>query len=207
MTMAGLVAALAIGLGSIESDFPEAHVVRTAAGVSQVLGISIPSSPGETTVQAAEAFLRRYEGDFALAGQDLIPETEGSRVRFSRRLGGLPIVNCDIVVGFDPQRNLVIVNAGTVPGPIAGRFALRSRSAIARARASVPGEVGTRPTATRVWYPVGVETRAAWRVELTTSRPSGSWRVYVDARSGDVLFQEGLRVDTLDRGTARHGLP
>jgi hypothetical protein len=43
------------------------------------------------------------------------------------------------------------------------------------------------------WLPVSGTLRAAWRVDVRTSAPSGDWRVFVDAETGRVLLARDRR--------------
>jgi Zn-dependent metalloprotease len=66
------------------------------------------------------------------------------------------------------------------------------------------GELGTnveRPITTLIILPYGVQQYLCYTITISTNKPSGSWRYFVDARTGKILQRE----DMIDRDSPVRG--
>jgi len=125
-----------------------------------------------------------------------VSDAAATRAVFERLVGGLPVFERAVTVQCDARGAVVLVTAPAVAPAARARFHLSRRAAIRTAITSLgPGARAARGTsASRGWYPGTDSTRPAWRVDVAAKRPAGSWRVYVDAARGDVLFRQNRRL-------------
>jgi len=122
----------------------------------------------------------------------VFPWPGGDRVRLTPRLAGLPVAGRESVVVLDaagaPRRVV-----GPLPAAAAApstRPALPRAAAIERAAAALPaGRDLWPPRASLAFWWGGVEPRLAWAVAIGRADPPATWRLYVDALTGDVLHR------------------
>jgi Peptidase propeptide and YPEB domain len=80
----------------------------------------------------------------------------------------------------------------SVPPEVQGRH---RKSLSAAVRAATAGfETSEAARAQRGWRASGGTIRPVWRVDFIATKPSGSFRSYVDAETGKVLLRTDLRV-------------
>jgi Zn-dependent metalloprotease len=190
------------GADAFASAFPGAETSVTATGGRLTHASAFRAEGlGEAPEATARAFLARHGAAFGVGpGQELVlqyatePGSVGP-VKFSRRIGQLPVFDGDLTVGLDAQGAVILVNAGDVPPAASGRFRISRKAAIERAQAAIQGLKGVAtPTAERGWRAAGATVRPVWRVDFLATQPPGEWRTYVDADSGKVLQRTNLRV-------------
>jgi len=196
-----LAAAASSGIAAFRADFPGASVVESPSGgrLTSASGFEARDL-GESPQAAARAFLVRYGAAFGISRKqrlvlrDAAPEGQLGRVRFGRKIDGLPVFDGDIVVGVAAGNAVILVNASDVPGATSGRFRVSRKTAIRLALKELPKlTTSNSPRACRGWKAVGSALRPAWRVDLTAERPPGDWRTYVDAQTGKVVLRTNRR--------------
>lgn len=190
---------------------------------SLVRGFSVGPFDG-TAVDAALAFLDGHGPGLGLVGPEggwrLEDERNWrgrTRVRLGRTLAGLPVLGEGVVVQVTPDRRVDLVAArirdaapGGAPDPVP---AIDPAAATRIARAVIPGgdvdapldadlDVGTPVLAL---LPGARGLRLVWQVSAWADIPPATWRVRVDARSGEVLDVADLRMEA--RGRVYDGSP
>jgi hypothetical protein len=197
--IAAALLAAALGAPAFLGEYPDAKVERAgpAGPIVRASGFAALDL-GDTCPRAATAFLERFGPSFGIASpRDVRPVADAvaTRATFERLAQGLPVFDRNVAVQCDGRGAVVLVSAPAVPRPARARFVLSRRAAVRAALASLGSgaRANGAPTAVRGWYAAGAAARPAWRVDVSTSRPSGAWRVYVDAARGDVLFRANRR--------------
>jgi Zn-dependent metalloprotease len=196
-----LLAAAGSAVAAFRADFPAASVIESPSGKQLTSSSGFEARGlGANPQEAATAFLARYGAAFGIAGRqrvavaDAAPPGGLGRVRFERRIDGLPVFDADVVVGVDAASSVILVNTSQVPAKISGRFRLSKKAAIRAAVKAVGGPAPTdSPRAARGWRATASAIRPAWRVDFVSVQPPGDFRTYVDAETGKVLLRKDLR--------------
>jgi Zn-dependent metalloprotease len=191
-------ALLSAALAEFKTDFPGASVVESPSGgrLTHASGFEARGL-GNAPETAARRFLDRYAAAFGIGPRQELAVRVAPRkgtsgaVRFERRIGGLPVFDGDVVVGLDAASAVILVNAADVPPQVEGRHR-KSRSAAVRS-ATAGLEISDPPRAQQGWRASGQAIRPVWRVDAVATKPPGSFRAYVDAETGKVLFRIDLR--------------
>jgi hypothetical protein len=116
-----------------------------------------------------------------------------SVMRFSQRIGGVPVYGSDIAVSVMPDGRVIYVSNATVPGATAVNTVAQASSADALAvGAQYLGIATVRHQKTeRMIYVANGVSRLVWRLELVAEEgPRGDWELLVDASTGNVLRAE-----------------
>lgn len=157
----------------------------------------------EAEAEVSEARARRFLGGNAalfrlsadLAEISLASTQEtpmGRHFRFVQTTRGIPVVGAEVKVSFNNKGEIVAVSNTSVPGIAlgSGTPAFKAREAIGIARAALPpdGENGEeRGIASAALVVRADESGAALAWEVTLVTPGPTWRVFVDAGSGELL--------------------
>ncbi|MBL9126182.1 MAG: M4 family metallopeptidase, partial [Verrucomicrobiales bacterium] len=174
-------------------------LARAAAGPAK-------ASPDERRLATALAFLDAHADLLQLdrPSEELVLERSepdglgGRHLRFSQRLGDLPVWPATLSVHLDPQGNLALVEGAYVPTPrnLPQHPAVAAADAVLRGRASVPGgmrgEAGTPELI--VHAPLDGEPRLAWRFTLNVGFTQ-AWSFVVDASDGRILRRSNRILD------------
>ena len=191
-------ALLSAALAEFKADFPGASVVESPSGGRLTHASNFEARGfGNAPAPAARGFLGRYGAAVGIGPRQELavrvapPKGGMGAVRFERRIGGLPVFDGDVVVGVDAASAVILVNAADVPPQVEGRHR-KSRSAAVRS-ATAGLEISDPPRAQQGWRASGQAIRPVWRVDAIATKPPGSFRAYVDAETGKVLFRIDLR--------------
>lgn len=131
----------------------------------------------------------------------------GVHVLYQQHYDGKPISGAWIRVDIDKQGRVYNVQNDLVPESILGK-ATKATKAAARPSAKVkqPSKDDVRAKALKVvdsakaeivamescHFPYQGTVRSAWKVIVSGSRPRGEWKLYIDARTGDLLEKTSL---------------
>ncbi len=154
--------------------------------------------PGRSAEEAAQSFLVKYAPILRVAPnlEDLrlvaaTSDLGGSTVRFAQEYEGVPVFDGALVLGFDPGGALVHVVSDYVPDllvPVTP--ALSADNALALAEASV-GEPLPASTSPRLVVVLGDREHdghyLVWQVTVALDLPVGSWHLFFDAQSGELV--------------------
>lgn len=146
--------------------------------------------------QMAQAFVARYRESFGLA--DPSSELELLRVddddlgyhhvRLSQRFAGLPVLDQELIVHFDAQDHIYMVNGRYVPTPVGLSTDPSLAADEARGRVLEEFEPDAAVTGDRRVIFVKADGQARLCYEFMVSRsPTESWRVIADAESAEIL--------------------
>jgi hypothetical protein len=116
-----------------------------------------------------------------------------SVVRFTQRIGGVPVYGSDVAISVTPGGKVIYVYNGAVPGatPVGSAAATSSADARAIGAQYLGATTLRRETAERMIYVANGTSRLVWRVGLEAEAgPRGDWELLVDAATGQVLRAE-----------------
>lgn len=161
-------------------------------------------------------FLRKYGAVFGikdaareLAVRSVTPDALGmTHVRYDQKHKGLPVFGRQLVVHLDRGAVTAVngeftdVSAVATDAEIAPEGAADAAFALLAKRA--PRRPATAPVLL-VYVDENDRGRLAWEVRIATSRPLGSWRVFVDALDGRVLFSYDDLKTAKNRNTYTNG--
>jgi Zn-dependent metalloprotease len=157
----------------------------------------------------ARAFLKRNAVELgldpSLSGLELESVKQsllGHHVLFQQMVDGRPLSGAWIRVDLDRNGRVVGTHSNAVPSERV-KAARRVRKAIpaaqARRAAAAAVEAAIVDTeAERVFWPVEGAPHDAWKVIVRTSKPNGTWRIYIDAADGAILTM--LNASKMARG-------
>ena len=176
---------------------PGASVQYGQDGMIRRIRGLIPIPGARTAEQAANVFLEAFHGALGLTAglteierDRTVDSLTGHHVIYHQVYQGLPVFQGEIGIHVDQNLNVVLVNHDLKPiRAIAPVFPPRHpERAVQAAQRAVPGEADpAHPAAYQAGVLVSDGTpSSAWRVNVHTVSPSGSWDVYVDASSGRV---------------------
>ncbi|MGH9398800.1 MAG: M36 family metallopeptidase, partial [Thermoanaerobaculia bacterium] len=156
------------------------------------------AAPGEAPEASARRFLaenaRLFRLPPALQGLALASDIEspmGRHLTFRQAYRGVHVFGAEVKVHFNGAGEIVALNNTSVPDIALAtvRPALRARQAVRIALGAVPAaeepEEAETPSAQLVVHAEGEAPVLAWEVTIATGGPT--WRVFVDAESGDLL--------------------
>lgn len=169
---------------------------RTGLPASLVGGRDVPR-PGKTD-EAARAFLKER---FDVLGVDaanlrLERETRGQGVRhglYRQSYRGLPVEFAAVKVHLAADGSVLGVHSTYEPAVAVPTSPSVTAAAAGRSAAADAGGGAVRDAPTLVVLPLESDGRAhlAWKMRVD-GRGAGSWRYYVDAVTGQVLFRYGI---------------
>ncbi|HEY3450206.1 MAG TPA: hypothetical protein VGK67_27880 [Myxococcales bacterium] len=177
---------------------PGAQITLRAGEVapSLITGLDVPLPDGDRAGAVRAMLIRDAEFfgfDPALSSLvALRPQAAGpfAVYRFAQRHLGLPVLGADIAVTVDGQGHVRIVGDALVRlGELPATFLVSAEQATTAAiRAVQPKRWSGEPKLVRQAIAgVAGEWRPVWEVQLSTAEPLGSFHVWVDAFSGEVL--------------------
>ncbi len=202
MSVLVLTAAASSSVAAFRADFPSATLTESPAGgrLTSASGFEARGL-GADPEGAARAFLDRYGAAFGIAGRQKLALGDAAesgepprRVRFERRIDGLPVFDGDVVLAVDAANAVILVNTSDVPPNTSGQFRISKQSAIRAALKALKNpKTSDPPRAVRGWKAVGSALRPVWRVDVAAEQPPGEWRSFVDAQTGKVVLRRDLR--------------
>lgn len=186
---------------------------RAAAGPAK-------ATPSERHLATVKGFLQAHAELLQLdnpAEELALDRTEsdglgGRHLRFSQRLGPLPVWPATLSAHLDAQGNLTLIEGAYIPTPrqVPNAPAISSADAVLRGRASVPGGMRGDAGASEliVFAPLDQEPRLAWRFTLNIGFTQ-AWAFVVDALDGRLLQRVNrvLDANVAGRGTDLSGVP
>jgi Zn-dependent metalloprotease len=200
-----LAAGLAMALPALTSAasqftdrYPNAKVhLRAGSNLpSLVTDLAVPVSAQDPQA-AVEQFVTDNADFFgftpSLGSLERIRPVTGGKAtvyRFAQRHLGLAVPGADIAVSVNEQSRIYMVGNGLESiGLVPTDFSTTESAAVTAAIAQVQPQLwsGQPKSVRRVLARIDGDRRAAWEVELVTSRPLGEWHVFVDPHSGAVL--------------------
>ena len=197
-----LLAAASSAVAAFRADFPGASVTESPAGgrLTNASGFEARGL-GADPESAARAFLDKYGAAFGIAGRQKLALGDAAhsgepprRIRFERRIDGLPVFDGDVILALDASNAVILVNTSDVPPKISGQFRISKKSAIGAAQKALKNpKTSAPPRAVRGWKAAGSAVRPVWRVDLAAEQPPGEWRSFVDAETAKVLLRRDLR--------------
>ncbi|HKA36178.1 MAG TPA: M36 family metallopeptidase [Thermoanaerobaculia bacterium] len=198
-SVAGPAAAVVPAWAAFVERLPEAPAVHwNRSGAPGSLFGRLSAASPEISEERARAFLGENAALFRLSrsGAELSLASAqesliGRTFRFVQSHRGVPVEGAEVKVSFNAKGEIVAVANTSVPDiAVSVEPALRARDALRIARAAVPPdeeEADERTSASASLTIRAGEGGAAlaWEVTLSTSGPT--WRVFVDAGSGELL--------------------
>ena len=161
---------------------------------STAVGFAAPGRP-ERARAAARAHLKansaalKIKGDLAdLRDAGVVESLGAAHVHFQQMVGDVPVEGGVLNVGLDDADNVLLVTGeykANLPA-LATRPSLPAAAAVAAARQAV-GAPQAQAAATALAVYAEGPVALAWKVTLGSDEPLGSWDVFVDAASGQVL--------------------
>ncbi len=203
LSLALVVAAAPLSRGDLDaaaSTFAAAHpgaaLVRAAAGgLEHASGLAAPRlATGDE--ENARAFLAAEGRAFGVTGAlDLrtvrvlgAPGAGGSAV-FQRMVDGLPVFGGQVAVGWRADGAITVVNGARVlAAEPRGAFRVAGEAALATALERAPGVPGE-ASVEQGWLQYEGALYPAFRIEHGAVHPLDSFVSYVDAESGELLYQ------------------
>lgn len=203
--MAAAVPADAAGNGTagqarLDADRMERVRFHSEYGTSEVMSGRFTVLSGTTKLEKAYVFLAGRPASFRLADPqnelELLAEKSDAlgltHLRFQQVYEGLPVWGCQTIVHFEDDSTIYLVGGQTIPSPVLDVVPSVSEDvAIAAARAAVADKIPTDDLETMselIVYPDAGEPRLARLVTVTSpTRGDVRWRVFVDARTGEVI--------------------
>ena len=132
------------------------------------------------------------------------PSILGTHVLYQQYRGDVPISGAWLRVDVSPVGRVFTALIDLIPGNVVAKARDRgnigAREADRHARAAVEAKVRRVVSHELVHYPVGGVPRLCWKVIVRTERPTGSWKIYIDARDGSVIERFDLVRRVIGRG-------
>jgi len=193
--------------GKVEVKFDEKN------GTPTFLKGNLPTASESSIVESALKFLDNYKELFLMhspgaelklnkAEKDKIGMTH---VRLDQSYKGIPVWASQIIVHFDKERRIYLVNGRYEPTPaIETEPDITEEAALMTAKGDLEheGEFFGEPTCELVIYPLEQKYRLAWLVNLKTVIPPADWRYFVDAKTGEILLKyNDIKYDGPTTGT------
>jgi Zn-dependent metalloprotease len=166
-----------------------------------VLWGKIPTPTGDVSEAAVRHFLADYADLFRLhpSTEDLMLVREvkspaATHFVFEQRYEGLPVFGAGVAVHVDPDGFVrALTNESdpeirletTIP-TVAAQAALEAAREHVGVVALRPGE---KELAALVVYPLAQSDRLAWQLTIPALDPLGTWDVFIDARTGELIEQ------------------
>ena len=176
--------------------------------------------------KAAVSYVRNFDGELGLAADDdfevrqvRVGRNQQQHVRMRQLHGGLPVWGADVVVHASAD-NRFLGTSGTVVKGMSGmttKASISASDALAAGKAlyssrfdrgSLAGLAYSRESTELVAFPVQEKARPAWHVsfftELQAGAEPGLWHFFVDAVTGEVLYQFNA-IHTLEQASGPGG--
>jgi hypothetical protein len=185
-------------------DTPRETVMRTDLGMSVDARTQVPTglfnldfqaTPG-TPEAMARQFLNAYSEIARLPAQDDLQHDvttsghAGYAVHFQQTVGGVPVLNSDVVVNVTQDNRVPFALFSHEAGIDLPSTEATIEAAAARAAAmdhlGIQGTIHLDQTALVV-VPTADGARLAWQVRLMADAPMGEWEALVDARTGELF--------------------
>lgn len=188
----GLVLVLALVVGCTAADDEEA----AAPAVAEDLG-----EAEQAAVEAAEAWIAEDaelsdEQRDALVLSGVTSSPAVTNVAFAQVIDDHPVEGAELVVHVLADGEVQGAgNALSVAEPVAVEDPIDAAEAEENAGKAVDGTPDQVGPSELTWVPAADELVLAWAVPVTTVDPSGSWRVLVDAATGDIIEVTGESAD------------
>ncbi len=167
--------------------------------------------PGQRDEDTARGFLRSQAGLLGIRNPDAelrldrsAPDGLGGRtLRFSQRLGALPVWPATLALHIDAAGDLTLLEGAYAPTPADAPVdpLVTADDAVFRARASVANGLAADVTDPELvlYAPLEAPVRLAWRFELNAGLAS-AWRFVIDARDGTILRRTSRIYDAAATG-------
>ncbi len=193
--------------GKVEVKFDEKN------GTPTFLKGNLPTASESSIVESAVKFLDNYKELFLIynpCAELKLNKTEKDKVgmthvRLDQYYKGIPVWASQIIVHFDKEQRIYLVNGRYEPTPaIKTEPEITEEAALITAKDDLKheGEFFGEPTCELVIYPLEQKYRLAWLVNLRTASPSGDWKYFVDAKTGEILLKyNDIKYDGPTTGT------
>jgi hypothetical protein len=196
-----------------------ARILRHRVYGSPRVAIAIKDRPRKGPPRsAAEAFLKSVAGDLDvdpdlrdLRFDKVIESPLGRHVLFQQYDGDKPITGAWLRVDLDDENRVYHLNNSTVPTHrLAGRGRPHNKPMLTEAAAkkkalsalkAIPSRVRADISAELVTFPGEKRLEPAWKFLIPLREPSRDWRIYINARTGSVLFKEDMMKKSRGTGT------
>lgn len=173
-----------------------------------------------TSARAAEErgrdFFRKYGAVFGIRNQavelvvkSVTPDSIGmTHVRYDQVHGGLPVFGRQLVVHSDGfavtavNGDFADVEGVPTTAEVSAKAAREAALAVLRKRQAIPP---AQAPELLIHVDALGRARLAWQVSVATRRPFGFWRVFVDARTGEVFFSYDDLKTARNRNTYTNG--
>jgi fungalysin metallopeptidase (M36)/fungalysin/thermolysin propeptide len=159
----------------------------------------------EIASEFVDAILPKLRVDPASLRFDTVKQSIlGSHVLYQQYRDGLPVSGAWLRIDISPEGRVFHVLNDLIPEKVASKATnekkIGARVADARARAAVKGRTRRVMSHELVQRPVKGKPRLSWKVLVRTTSPRGSWKLYVDARSGKILERIDLVKKAVGKG-------
>src|SRR6266550_5927525 len=128
----------------------------------------------------------------------------GSHVLYQQYQGGTPISGAWLRIDISPDGRVFNVLNDLIPESVASKAThvkkIGARMADARARYAVKGRTRRVMLHELVQRAVKGKPRLSWKIIVRTTGPVGSWKLYIDARTGRVLERIDLVKKAVGKG-------
>ena len=199
------------GVEAAPAAIERADGLYTAGGAAMMLATpNFRARVAAPEAMAREFLAARYAQLGLSASEQATLERSSQRigrhfsvVRFSQRIGGVPVYGSDVAVSVMPNGRVIYVSNATVPGAAAVNTVAHTSSADALAIGTQYLGIATarHQKAERMIYVANGVSHLVWRLELVAEDgPRGDWELLVDASTGTVLRAEDKAA--YDDGTA-----
>src|SRR4029453_2133261 len=205
-------------VGNVRAKVHRQTVHKTPAKI-----YDIQTAPKSGTPRSvATAFLSRIRRDLkiSLSPRELrydktVKSILGAHVLFQQYRRGKPVSGAWLKVDLDKDNRIYSVENTTVPTALldkmeqsATRAKLDAKAAIQRALTHLAAQMPRKRTMTLrgdataelVLYPQPHRVVPAWKLIIPLDSPPHDWRMYVDARTGQILHQEDMLKMATGRG-------
>ncbi|HTE49447.1 MAG TPA: M4 family metallopeptidase [Kofleriaceae bacterium] len=212
---------------SNEEDTVDARESVPSVEAFHIADTQRPQVTGDVK-DAALSYVRNYDGELGLSSLDdfevrQVHQGSGQQlhVRMRQVHNGLPVWGSGIVVHASADNRFLGMSGTLVKGlkVVAPTASISAQNAVAvgksaysagLGKSAVAGLAYSRETTELVAYPGKQSTRAAWHVvfftELQAGIKPGLWNYFVDAATGDILYQFN-GIDSLDQASGPGGNP
>jgi Fungalysin metallopeptidase (M36)/Fungalysin/Thermolysin Propeptide Motif len=205
-------------VGSVRAKVHQRTIHKTPAKIYDIQTAPKTGTPR----RVATAFLGRIARDLKIrvAPRELrydktVKTVLGSHVLFQQYRKGKPVSGAWLKVDLDKDNRIYSVENTTVPAALLDKMEesattarLDAKAAIQRAvdhlRAQAPNKrtltLRDDATAELVFYPQKTRVVPAWKLIIPLASPLHDWRIYVHARTGEILHQEDMLKMAAARG-------
>ena len=211
-------------VGNVRAKVHERTVHKAPAKIYDIQ--TAPKSG--TPRRVATAFLGRIARDLKIrvAPRELrydktVKTVLGSHVLFQQYRKGKPVSGAWLKIDLDKDNRIYSVENATVPATLLDKMEesattakIDAKAAIQRAVDHLPAQMPRKRTLTLrgdataelVLYPQPHRVVPAWKLIIPLASPPHDWRMFVDARTGQILLQEDMLKMATGRGTGLRSL-